>query len=68
MFKVNNKNIKTITWRCHVHKILLKIAQNSQGNICARVSFLKDIQTKVSNSIKKRDSGTGVFPRILQND
>ena len=34
--------------------MFLKISQNSHGNICARVSFLKKLQAK-------RDFGTGVF-------
>ena len=37
--------------RCSVENVFLKISQNLQQNICARVSFLK-----------KRDSDAGVFP------
>ena len=30
---------QVVTWRCPVKKVLLKISQNSQGNICSRISF-----------------------------
>ena len=31
--------------RCSVKKLFLEISQNSQGNTCARVSFLIKLQT-----------------------
>ena len=31
--------------RCSVKKVFLEISQNSQENICARVSFLIKLQT-----------------------
>ena len=40
---------------CSVRKGFLKILQNSQGNTCARVFFLTELQT------------TGVFLRILRS-
>ena len=42
-------------------KMFLEISRNSQGNFCARVSFLIKLQAK------KRDYGTGIFLGILQN-
>ena len=39
-------------------KVFLKFSQNSQQNTCVRASFL---------TLLKKDSGTGVFLRILQN-
>ena len=42
-------------------KVFLKISQNSQKNINARVSFLIKLQAEVCNLILKKDSGTGVF-------
>ena len=53
------------TWsnhqRCSVKKVFLEISQNSEENICARVSFL------IKQLYQKRDSGTGVFLWILRN-
>ena len=46
--------------RCSVKKVVLEISQNSQENTCARVSGLRP-----ATLLKKRDSGTGVFLRIL---
>ena len=43
----NMKDSEAVPWRCSVKKVFLKILQNSQENICARVSF----------SIKLQDSG-----------
>ena len=37
-----------------VKKVFLEISQNSQENTCARVSFLKKLQTMACNFIKKR--------------
>ena len=42
------------TKRCSVKKMFLEILQNSQENSCARVSFLKKIQTETCNFIKKK--------------
>ena len=41
-------------------KLLLEMSQNPQENTCDRVSFLIRLQLYL-----KRDSGTGVFLRIL---
>ena len=30
---------EAVTWICSVQKLFLKISQNSQENICARISF-----------------------------
>ena len=35
-------------------KVFLEISQNSQENICARVSFLIKLQAEACNPIKKR--------------
>ena len=45
-------------------KMFLAISQNSQENICARVSLLKKFQASVS---EKRYSSTSVFICILWN-
>ena len=31
---------EAVAWRCSVKKVFLEISQNSQENVCARVSFL----------------------------
>ena len=49
------KVAEAVAQRCSVKKVLLEISQNSQENICARVSFLIKLQAE------KRDSGWGVF-------
>ena len=46
-------------WRCSVKKMFLEILQNSQENICARVSFL--IKLQACNFIKKQ-ALVQVFP------
>ena len=38
-----------------VKKVFLKISQNSQENICVRVSFLIKLQASVCNFIKKEN-------------
>ena len=56
------------TVRCSVKKVFLEILQNSQENICVRVSFLMKIQAyEACNFIKERDTVTGVFLWIFQN-
>ena len=35
---------EAVAWRCSVKKVFLEIPQNSQGNTCARVSFLIMLQ------------------------
>ena len=39
---------------CSVKKVFLKILQNSQENTCARVSFLKNLQTAPAALLKNR--------------
>ena len=34
------KAIKAVAQRCSIKKVFLEISQNTQENICARVSFL----------------------------
>ena len=48
---------ETVSRICSVKRVLSEISQNSQENTCARVSA----------TLSKRDSGTGVFPWILRN-
>ena len=48
-----------VAYRCSVKKVFCEISQNSQENICARVSFL-GMQLYL-----KKDSDTGVFLRIF---
>ena len=61
------KKTEAVSQMCSVKKGFLEILQNSQGNTCARVPFLIKQHVEVCNFIKKRDSGTGVFLRILPN-
>ena len=62
------KLLNTVTWRCSVKKMFLKISQNSLKNTCARVSLLIKLQASACIFfLKKSDSGTGVFLWILQN-
>ena len=37
---LNFDGIGAVVRNCFIKKVLLKISQNSQGNTCARVSFL----------------------------
>ena len=41
---VNNILEEAVAQRCSVKKLFLEISQNSQGNTCARVSFLIKLQ------------------------
>ena len=38
------QNSETVTQRCSAKKVFLEISQNSQENICARVSLLVKLQ------------------------
>ena len=51
---------ETVTRRCSVKKVPLKITQNSQESISVRVSFLIRLQVKACNFIKK-ETLTQVF-------
>ena len=48
---------ETLARRCSVKKVFLEISQNSQENICARVSFVIKLQALA----QVFSSGTGVF-------
>ena len=50
-----------------IKKVFLEISQNSQENICARVSFLIKLQVSGLQLYWKRGSGTGIFLWILRN-
>ena len=53
--------VKSTHRRCSIKKVFLKISQNSQGNTCARISFLIKLQESGLQLYSKRDSGTGAF-------
>ena len=48
--------------RCSVKKDLLEISQNSQENICGRVSFLIKLMAEVCNSLLKKRLWHRCFP------
>ena len=51
---LNRRHIsKAVAQRCSVKKIFLEISQNSQEDICAKVSFLIKLQVQACNLIKK---------------
>ena len=52
---------EAVMQRCSVKKLFLEILQNSQENICPRVSFFNKVAASACSFIKKRRSGTGVF-------
>ena len=52
---------KAVVQRSSVKKMFLEISQNSQENICARVSFVINLQASGLQLYYKRDSGTDVF-------
>ena len=52
---VKGSDTEPIVRKCSVKKILLETLQNSQENICSRVSFFLGLQP-----YQKRYSGTGV--------
>ena len=49
---------EVVVWRCSVKKVFLEISQNSQENICARISFLIKLQSSGLQLYKKRGSDT----------
>ena len=53
MCDVNFENIEAVVQRCSVKKVFLEISQNSQGNTCARVSYLIKLQALVCKFIKQ---------------
>ena len=53
---------EAVVQRCSVKKVFLEIPRNSQENTCARVSFLKKLQAKACDFIKK-DTLAHVFSR-----
>ena len=61
------QNTEAAIQRCSVKKVFLETSQNSQENIRTRVSFLIKLQGSDLQFYLKRDSGTGVFLRILLN-
>ena len=56
-FPCESKITKSVVRGYSVKNVFLEISQNSQENICVRVSFLNFLLI----FIKERDSGTGVF-------
>ena len=55
---INILNLEAVARRCSVKKVFLEISQNSQENICARVSFLIKLQILGLQLYQNRDSGT----------
>ena len=51
---------ETVAQRCSARKMFLEISQNSQENICARVSYLIKLQAEACNFTKK-ETLTQVF-------
>ena len=45
---------ETVTWRCFMKKVLLKLLQNSQENNCVEVFFNKVAVLRPANLLKKR--------------
>ena len=45
--------VEVVNQRCPAKKMFLEISQNSQGNTCAKVSFLKKVAGLACNFIKK---------------
>ena len=43
----SKQDLKAVVQRCSVKKVFLEISQNSQENICARVSFLIKLQASL---------------------
>ena len=58
---------EAVAQRCSLKKVFLEISQNLQENACARVAFLIKLPTSGLQFMKKRDSFTGSFLRILLN-
>ena len=59
---------EAVVQRCSVKKVFLEVSQNSQENICARVSFFNKVTglrlLEILSNFKlylKRNSGTGVL-------
>ena len=49
-----NVNIEAVVQRCSVKKVFFEIAQNSQENTCARVSFLIKLSETLKNTFSYR--------------
>ena len=58
---------EAVALRCSLKKVFLEISQNLQENACDRVVFLIKLPTSGLQFMKKRDSFTGSFLRILLN-
>ena len=49
IFAISFKRTEAVAQRCSVKKVFLKILQNSQEYTCARVSFLRRLQTCIEH-------------------
>ena len=49
----SNRKAETVTQKCSVKKVFLKISQNSQENTCVRISFLIRLHVESSTFIKQ---------------
>ena len=52
---------------CSVKKVFFEISQNSQGNTCARVSFLVKLQASACNFIKKETRAQAFSCEFCEN-
>ena len=61
-------NVKAVSQRSCVKKLLLKILPDSKEITCARISFLIELQLRLRPAtLLKKDSGTDIFLSILRN-
>ena len=60
-FLLPHRLLEAVVKRCSVKKVFLEIFQNSQGNTCARDSFLINLQALACN-FSKKESLALVFP------
>ena len=57
----NKQQTEAVLQKSSTKKVLLKISQNSQENICVRVSFLIKLQTSDCKRLQETARDTGVF-------
>ena len=51
VFECVETHTEAVAQKCSFKKVFLEIWQNTQDNICARVSFLMNLQVKANNFI-----------------
>ena len=57
--------IEAVTQSCSAKKMYLEILQNSQENICARVSFLIKLQATQTYNFTKKETLVQVFSCVF---